>query len=117
MNDQKYIENVTHEIFTENFNYYLDAFSTSIKQGSNKTWTDCKLLYQSLNDIQKEQIKSLIRLVMQDTISSIFAKLDNIASYENQDGMFELRSNNKAINGDLQELFLMQLEEQYMINE
>lgn len=43
-------------------------------------------------------------------------KLKN-ASYENQDGMFEVRSNNKAINGDLQELFLMQLEEQYMINE
>ena len=51
---------------------------------------------------------------MQDVVSTIFGKLDNISSYENQDGSFELNINGHAINGDLQEIFLMNVEEYNM---
>lgn len=37
----------------------------------------------------------------------IFGKLDNISSFENQEGNFELTINGNVISGDLQELFLM----------
>lgn len=43
---------------------------------------------------------------MKDVISSIFGKLDNISSYTNQEGPFELRANGNIINGDLQEILL-----------
>ena len=44
---------------------------------------------------------------MQDVVSIIFGKLDNISSFANQEGEFELTINGNVISGDLQELFLM----------
>jgi len=37
----------------------------------------------------------------------IFWKLDNISSFANQEGDFELTINGNVINGDLQDIFLM----------
>lgn len=49
---------------------------------------------------------------MIDTLTSIFGKLDNISSFANQQELFELRSNNKVISGNLQDIFLGQIEEE-----
>jgi hypothetical protein len=49
-------------------------------------------------------------LITVNTVSSIFSKLDNISSFANQEGLFELRSNGKIINGDLLDLFWERLE-------
>lgn len=52
-------------------------------------------------------MQAFTRLVMQDVVSMIFGKLDNISSFANQEGEFELTINGNVISGDLQELFLM----------
>ncbi len=48
---------------------------------------------------------------MIDTIYSIFSKLDNLSSYANQESFFEVTLNGNVISGDLQEIFLMSIEE------
>lgn len=110
MDANEYVQNVIEEIFTENFNYYFDHLPNPI-EGKDEFWTNSKKLYHSLDEEQKEQLKYFTKLVMMDTVSSIFAKLDNVSSYAKQEGEFELKLNDKVISGDLQEYFFMQIEE------
>ncbi|MCL1617013.1 hypothetical protein M3090_11510 [Bacteroides sp. ET71] len=110
MNAEEYVENVRHEVFDELYNYYFESLPTPIK-GPEKYWLASKKLYHSLNEEQKEQLKMFTKLVMTDVVSTIFSKLDNVSSYANQEGCFELRLDGKVINGDLQEYFFMNGEE------
>lgn len=109
MTAEEFVKNVNQEILKEAFNYYFETLPNPI-EGTDKYWKKSKELYQSLNDIQKEQLQFFTRLVITDVISSIFSKLDNVSSYTDQDGLFELTINDNTINGDLQEIFLMAIE-------
>ena len=113
MTAQEFVKNVSQEVFKDTYNYYLETLPTPVV-GTDKYWENSKALYHSLNDEQKKQLHFFVKLVMQDVVSTIFGKLDNISSYENQDGSFELSINGHAINGDLQEIFLMNIEEYNM---
>ena len=110
MTTEEFVKNVYQEIFKDTFNYYFETLPTPIV-GNDKYWRNSKELYHGLSEEQKKQLRLFTKLVMQDVISSIFAKLDNISSYANQEGLFELRINGRTINGDLQETFLMNMEE------
>lgn len=108
MNAEEYVENVRKEIFDDTYNYYFENLPIPIEvEGSEKHWLASKKLYDSLNEEQKEQLKMFTKLVMTDVVSTIFSKLDNVSSYANQEGFFELKLGGKAINGDLQEYFFM----------
>lgn len=52
-------------------------------------------------------MQTFTKMVMQDVVSMLLGKLDNISSFANQKGNFELTINGNVISGDLQELFLM----------
>lgn len=52
-------------------------------------------------------MQTFTKMVMQDVVSMLLGKLDNISSFANQEGEFELTINGNVISGDLQELFLM----------
>lgn len=109
MTAKDFVNNVSQEILKETFDYYFKTLPTPIV-GMEENWKSSKDLYQSLSEEQKKQLQIFTRLVMQDVISSIFGKLDNISSYANQNGAFELSINGNTISGDLQELFLMNME-------
>lgn len=109
MTTEEFVKNVNEEIFKDTYNYYFETLPTPII-GSDKYWKNSKELYHSLNTEQKKQLQFFTKLVMQDVISSIFSKLDNISSYTNQEGLFELNINGNTINGSLQEIFLMNVE-------
>jgi hypothetical protein len=109
MKDIEFVENIKNEILAEAFNYYFNSLATPVS-GPDKYWKNSKELYSSLDSEQKDKLKIFTRLVMIDTISSIFGKLDNISSYSNQEGMFELTINGNVISGDLQDIFLAEIE-------
>lgn len=106
MTAEEFVSNVKDEVFKEAFEYYFKTLPNSIV-GTDKNWKASKELYHSLNEEQKQQMQAFTRLVMQDVVSIIFGKLDNISSFANQKGNFELTINGNVISGDLQELFLM----------
>lgn len=106
MTAEEFVSNVKDEVFKETFEYYFKMLPNPIA-GTDKNWKASKELYHSLNEEQKQQMQTFTRLVMQDVVSMIFGKLDNISSFANQEGDFELTINGNVISGDLQELFLM----------
>ena len=106
MTAEEFVSNVKDEVFKETFEYYFKMLPNPIA-GTDKNWKASKELYHSLNEEQKQQMQTFTRLVMQDVVSMIFGKLDNISSFANQEGEFELTINGNVISGDLQELFLM----------
>lgn len=105
MTAEEFVQNVNQEIFEDAYNYYFEKLSTPIV-GVDEYWIDSKTLYHSLTEEQSKQLQTFTKLIMKDVISSIFGKLDNISSYTNQEGPFELRANGNIINGDLQEILL-----------
>jgi len=106
MTAEEFVSNVKDEVFKETFEYYFKMLPNPIA-GTDKNWKTSKELYHSLNEEQKQQMQTFTKMVMQDVISMIFGKLDNISSFANQKGDFELTINGNVISGDLQELFLM----------
>lgn len=112
----EFVKNVEQEIFKDAFDYYFKTLPTPIV-GTDIYWINSKELYHSLNEDQRNQLKIFTKLVMKDVVSSIFSKLDNISAYADQNGLFELKIQGNIINGDLQELFLMDMEEtEYSLN-
>ena len=106
MTAEEFVSNVKDEVFKETFEYYFKMLPNPIA-GTDKNWKASKELYHSSNEEQKQQMQTFTKMVMQDVVSMIFGKLDNISSFANQKGDFELTINGNVISGDLQELFLM----------
>ena len=106
MTAEEFVSNVKDEVFKETFEYYFKTLPNPIA-GTDKNWKASKELYHSLNEEHKQQMQTFTKMVMQDVVSIIFGKLDNISSFANQEGEFELTINGNVISGDLQELFLM----------
>ena len=91
------------------YDYYFKALPTPIV-GNDKSWMDSKELYHSLSERQRLQMQTFTKLVIQDVVSILLGKIDNISSFANQDGLFELSINGNVINGDLQDYFLMSMD-------
>lgn len=113
MTAEEFVNNVTYEIFTEAYDYYFKTLPTPIV-GTDKFWMDSKELYHSLSEKQKLQMQSFTKLIMQDVVSILFGKIDNISSFAKQDGLFELSINGTVINGDLQDYFLISMDKMKM---
>ena len=111
MNDSELVKSLKREILNDIYNRYFNTLNTLPVSGGDERWNDSKELYSHLNEKQRQELKSFVRLIMTDTLSNVFAKLDNVSSFANQEGFFELTLNGKIISGDLQEIFLMQIEE------
>ena len=111
MNDLEFVNSLKREILNDLYNRYFNTLNTLPVSGVDERWNDSKELYSHLNEKQRQELKSFVRLIMTDTLSNVFAKLDNVSSFANQEGFFELTLNGKIISGDLQEIFLMQIEE------
>ena len=111
MNDSEFVNSLQREILNDLYNRYFNTLNTFPVSGGDERWNDSKELYSHLNEKQRQELKSFVRLIMTDTLSNVSAKLDNVSSFANQEGFFELTLNGKIISGDLQEIFLMQIEE------
>lgn len=111
MNDVEFVNSLKKEIM-DDLSRYFNTLNTPPIEGGYEPWNDSKELYSQLNEKQRKELKTFVRLVMTDTLSNVFAKLDNVSSFAEQEGFFELTLNGKTISGDLQEIFLMQIEEE-----
>lgn len=112
MNDSEFVNSLKREILNDLYNRYFNTLNTLPVSDGDERWNDSKELYSHLSEKQRKELKTFVRLVMTDTLSNVFAKLDNVSSFANQEGFFELTLNGKTISGDLQEIFLMQIEEE-----
>ena len=114
MTDSDFVKNIEEEVLNEMFNRYFNTMETLDRSLVNDPyWKKILTLYDTLDFSGKDNLKALVRLVMIDLLSNIFAKLDGVSSFNNQTNQFELRYGDATISGDLQEIFLMNVEENF----
>lgn len=111
MDDIEFVNNIIEETVKGKSLYYMNSLKSLKKEEiSDPYWGKMKNLYDSLNISQKDELEVFIKLAIVNAVGDIFSKLDNVSSFANQDGVFELISNGKIINGDLLDIFWEQIE-------
>lgn len=71
MNDSEFVNSLKREILNDLYNRYFNSLNTLPVSGGDKLWNDSKELYSHLDEKQKQELKSLVRLIMTDTLSNV----------------------------------------------
>ncbi|GJH39498.1 hypothetical protein RCZ04_00480 [Capnocytophaga sp. HP1101] len=106
------VKQIYNVVFEQALKRYIDLLKEGRVREPYKEphWQKGQALYNQLNEEGREHFKSFLSMVMSETIADILGYLDGIASFEGQPEPFELFCNGEKVSGDLQELFLMDLE-------
>ena len=113
MTPQDFVRQIRSSVVEENLFLYKDIFkSTDPQTATDSHWRRALTLYYKLDSKDQNVIFDILRQVMVDTISNVFAVLDGVSPLDGQVGEFSLTSNSgsQRINGELQDRFL-ELEE------
>lgn len=88
---------------------YKDLFGSTLpKDASDPYWKRALTLYQSLNDADRAVLLEIMQQVAVDTVSGLFAILDGVDGIDGpqEDFVLTSQSDNRKLNGNLQDLFL-----------
>ena len=111
MNTRDLVIALRKEVIQSNMDEYESLFEkTQAAEVTDDYWKDALSLYRGLDINQREIFLRILRQVMVDTISHVFAVLDGVSFLENQHQDFDLSYEGQQLNGKLQEAFL-QIEE------
>ena len=113
MTPEDFVSQVRKSIIDENLAAYREIFtSTKVQNATDPHWLRALRLYAELNTDEKEVLFDIIRQIMVDTISNVFAVLDGVAQLAGQEGDFSLLANSppENLSGELQDR-LLELEE------
>lgn len=112
MNEEIIAKDIKHVILIDNFKRYFDTLEGSNQVPfKNISWRKAQLLYNSLNHVDRENLKEFVKMIMIETISEILSFVDGIATFKEQQYPFELMCNGKKVSGSLQEYLLMDIED------
>lgn len=111
MSPEQFVVQIRKAIIADNLSIYRDLFATTTVQGaSDPYWKRALSLYAKLGPEDRSVLFEIIRQVMADSISNVFAVLDGVTQIEGQKGDFNLSEDGNRLNGELQDRFL-ELEE------
>jgi hypothetical protein len=113
MTPEDFVIQIRKSIVDENLSAYKDVFtSTAIQNATDPHWQRALRLYAKMESDDQEVLFDIIRQVMIDTISNVFAILDGVTELTGQEGDFSLLANlpPEKLSGELQDRFL-ELEE------
>jgi hypothetical protein len=114
MSDKEFIRGIRREVIARNLQIYRDMFARTRSEDASDPYGKAALqFFHELDDVGKEVLFSIIRQVMVDTTSNLFAILDGVSGIPGQDGTFEVRLGNKDFAGSLQDQFLAAEEEDH----
>ena len=107
-----FVKKLRQEVVEGNLKLYRRMFINNSSNEAKDSYAKKSLaLFHSLNEEQQDMFFDIIRQVLVDTTSNIFGILDGTSCCEGIDeGMRLIASNDKILNGSLQDLFL-ELEE------
>lgn len=112
MNEETIAKDIKHVILIDNFKRYFDTLEGSNQVPfKNISWRKAQLLYNSLNHVDRENLKEFVKMIMIETTSEILSFVDGIATFKEQQYPFELMCNGKKVSGSLQEYLLMDIED------
>ncbi len=112
MNEELIAKEIKKEILYKNFDRYFDVLEKSNQEPfKNKGWRKAQLLYNSIDESNKENLKEFVKMIMIESATELLAYVDGIATFKEQEYPFELFCNGTKISGSLQEYLLMDIEE------
>lgn len=113
MNEELIASEIKNEILIKNLTRYFDILEKSSQQPvfKNSSWSKAQLLYHSIDESNKENLKELLKMVMIETTTEVLAYIDGIAMFKEQKYPFELFCNGTKVSGNLQEYLLMDIED------
>lgn len=112
MSDREFIRGIRREVIASNMQTYRELFvGTRPEDASDPYWKTALQLFHALDAADREVLFSIIRQVMVDTTSSLFAVFDGVSDLPGQDGTFVVRIGDENLAGSLQDQFLAAEEE------
>lgn len=113
MNEELIAKEIKKEILIKNFTRYIEILGKSSEQPAfkNSSWHKAQLLYNSIDESNKENLKELLKMVMIETTTEILAYIDGITMFKEQENPFELFCKETKVSGNLQEYLLMDIED------
>lgn len=115
MNPDDFVAQLRKAIIEDNLAIYRDLFeSTNAEDASDPYWIRSLSMYAKLDEAGKTVLFQVIRQVMTDTLSNVFAILDGVSNLEGQEGEFHLTlgESEEQLNGGLQDCFLAMEEDE-----
>ena len=112
MTPKEFVEAIRKEILDANLDIYRNLFEkTKMESATDAYWKEALSFYECLDGKAKESFYKIIRQVMSDSISNMFAVLDGVSFLSGQEEDFDLSYQGQLLNGDLHDTFL-ELEEE-----
>lgn len=111
MTPKNFVSGLRIAVVEENVNIYRDLFTaTLIEDSTDPYWKRALTLFNTLSQEQREVFFEIVRQVTIDTTSNVLGVIDGVNVLEGDDSEFELKSGTQQISGDLQALFLAEVE-------
>jgi hypothetical protein len=109
MTPQDFISQIRATVVQQNAVIYKGLFeSTRPEAARDPYWKRALTLHRSLSESDRAVLMEIIRQVTTDTVSNLFAILDGVSTLEGarEDFVLTSKSDNRKLNGNLQDLFL-----------
>ena len=114
MTPENFVSQVRSAVVQQNAAIYKDLFeSTTPEAARDPYWKRALTLHRSLSEADRTVLFEIMRQVTVDTVSNLFAILDGVSALEGPREDFALtsQSDNRKLNGNLQDMFLEAEEE------
>jgi hypothetical protein len=109
MSPEEFVSQVREDVIEDNVSTYKTTFeSADPVTVTDPYWQRALALYRSLGDADRKIILEMMRQSAVDTASSMFALLDGVSALREprEELVVKTASDNRKINGTLQDLFL-----------
>jgi hypothetical protein len=110
MDTQTFVDAVIHSIVDENLAIYAKLFN-STEAATDEYWISAKRFFDSLSSADRQVLLRIMRQVAIDTVSTMFGILDGTSSLMGRFESFELKHNGTRLTGELQDAFIVAIEE------
>ena len=112
----EFVTAIRHNVIETGGLMYQTSFEKAVEgtvEATDPVWKEIIPIYISLTKEQKEDFLEFLRLVQVNAVSQIFGILDgsSFLSKARENLILTVESSGKAINGDLQDIFLAMEEE------
>ncbi|EWH11446.1 hypothetical protein KLA_15655 [Cellulophaga geojensis KL-A] len=110
MDSEQLAKNFKKEFVVDLVKSFSKNLNTSTQSSKDFKWNKSTEFYQSLNEEQKDNLKSILHFLVVDTLAGVFSYLDDSGRFENQDYSLELIYNKENIGNYLLDEFLSEIE-------
>ena len=107
MEAKEFVIKLRERVIENDFNVYRDLLDPNI-EATDPIWDGILRIYNTINKKQQEDLLKFLRLTQVNTLSHVLGILDGPINLSESNVNFILITDkeNKAINGDLQDIFL-----------